>query len=280
VIVLAVAFALTTGFNRARVPTSTIQILVFTVGGVAVGAGTPVHWAIIGQLAGVWAAAPLAAAAAGYALTRLLDLAPGMRVAAAAPGLAAPAAPAASPPAARPAGDVPAGAGETPPAGVDLLGLGLIAVGGVASFAMGANDVANAAGSLVGTGTFSALLAGLIGGAGLALGVLTWGRPLLAKVAFDIVTVDRPMATAAQLVQGAVVLAAVGFGYFTSMNQALIGAMAGAGLARGQHTVHRKNITGILRGWLAGPAAGFTLGYLLTLAIAAAAGAHTLVSTG
>ena len=46
------------------------------------------------------------------------------------------------------------------------------------------------------------------------------------------------MATAAQLVQAAVVLAAVAFGFFTSMNQALVGAMAGAGFARGRETVH------------------------------------------
>ncbi len=269
VIVLAVAFALTTGFNRARLPTSTIQILVFTVGGVAVGAGASVQWDTIGRLAAVWVAAPVIAAAAGYALTRLLDRAPGMRIAAATPG-----------PAARPDDAHPARVGQRPPAGLDLLGIGLVVVGGIASFAMGANDVANATGSLVGTGTFTALEAGLVGGAGLALGVLTWGRPLLTKVAFDIVTVDRPMATAAQLVQGGVVLVAVSFGYFTSMNQALVGAMAGAGLARGRHTVHRKSITGILRGWLIGPAAGFTLGFLLTLAVAAATGTPALLNAG
>ena len=104
---------------------------------------------------------------------------------------------------------------------------------------MGGNDVANATGSLVGSGIFSPLTAGLIGGLGLAAGVLTWGKPLLRKVAFDIVTVDRPMATAAQLVQAVVVLGAVAFGFFTSMNQALIGAMTGAAGARGRHTVTR-----------------------------------------
>ena len=50
------------------------------------------------------------------------------------------------------------------------------------------------------------------------------------------------MATAAQLVQAAVVLAAVAFGFFTSMNQALVGAMAGAGFARGRETVHLSTL--------------------------------------
>jgi PiT family inorganic phosphate transporter len=151
-------------------------------------------------------------------------------------------------------------------------------VGALASFTMGGNDVANATGSLVGAGTFSPLAAGLIGGAGLAAGVLTWGRPLLRKVAFDIVTVDRPMATAAQLVQAAVVLAAVGFGFFTSMNQALIGAMTGTAAARGRRTVHAGALYGVLRGWLIGPGAAIALSYAISWLAALSAGAHILVA--
>ena len=106
---------------------------------------------------------------------------------------------------------------------------------------MGSNDIANATGSLVGTGTFSPLTAGLLGGLGLAVGMLTWGSPLLQKVAFDIVTVDRPMATAAQLVQAAVVLAAVAFGFFTSMNQALSHRPRGRHRPRLRHRLARQH---------------------------------------
>lgn len=49
-----------------------------------------------------------------------------------------------------------------------------------------------------------------------------------------------PMATAAQSVQALVVLTAV----FTSMNQALIGAMAGTGFARRRETIDKKVIFG------------------------------------
>src|SRR5437899_283252 len=79
--------------------------------------------------------------------------------------------------------------------------------------------------------------AGLVCGIGIALGVLVTGRGLLDRVAFDIVDLDRVTATTAQLVQALVILVAVSFGYFTSMNQALVGAMAGAGAARGRHAV-------------------------------------------
>jgi inorganic phosphate transporter, PiT family len=229
-VVIGVAFALTTLFNRLRVPTSTIQILVFAVVGVSLAVDAGVRWSEIGRLALVWLSAPFVAFGLGLVLTRALDRVPAVAHAQAA-----------------------------------SVGAALVAMGAAASFAMGANDVSNASGALVGTGTFGELAAGSVGGAGLALGVLTWGKPLLRRVAFEIVAVDRAMATAAQLVQAGVVLAAVAFGFFTSMNQALVGAMAGAGIARGRHTVHAPTLLAILRGWLVGPAAAVALGYLLGL---------------
>jgi PiT family inorganic phosphate transporter len=85
VIVVAVAFALTSLFNLVRVPTSTIQILVFTVAGVALAAHAGVQWATIITLAVVWVIALPVAAALGYALTKVLDLAPGTRAATGSP---------------------------------------------------------------------------------------------------------------------------------------------------------------------------------------------------
>ncbi len=227
VVVIGVAFALTTLFNRLRLPTSTIQILVFAVVGVTLAVGAGVRWGEIAHLAIVWVSAPVAAVVLGALLTKGLD---------------------------RMALD-----GRT--------GAALVAMGAAAAFAMGANDVSNASGALVGTGTFGALAAGAVGGAGLALGVLTWGKPLLRRVAFEIVAVDQAMAAAAQLVQAAVVLAAVAFGFFTSMNQALVGAMAGAGLARGRETVHLSTLLAILQGWALGPSAALGAGYAFGLLV-------------
>ncbi|HZT93494.1 MAG TPA: inorganic phosphate transporter [Gaiellaceae bacterium] len=226
-VVVGVAFALTTVFNRLRAPTSTIQILVFAVVGVTLAAGRGVRWSAIGHLGIVWVSAPVAAFLLGALLTKGLDR-------------------------------VPLG-GRT--------GTALVAVGAMAAFAMGANDVSNASGALVGSGVFGPLAAGAVGGAGIALGVLTWGKPLLRRVAFEIVKVDRAMATAAQLVQAAVVLAAVAFGFFTSMNQALVGAMAGAGVARGREAVHLETLLSIPLAWVVGPAGSLTAGYLFGLLV-------------
>src|SRR5690349_13413656 len=61
VIVIGVAFGLTSLFNLVRVPTSTIQILVFSVVGAGLAAGIGVHWATIGTLAVIWVIAPVVA---------------------------------------------------------------------------------------------------------------------------------------------------------------------------------------------------------------------------
>ncbi len=248
VIVLAVAFGLTSLFTWRRLPTSTIQILVFSVVGAGEAAGVSVRWAHVATLAVLWVLAPLVAVGLGFVLTRLADHVPGVRVT---------------------PGTDPTGGG---------LGMGLLAVGAVASFTMGANDVANATGSLVGTHVLGPLAAGTLGGLGLAAGVLTWGRPLLTRIAFEVVEVDRPMATAAQLVQALVVLIAVANGYFTSMNQALVGAMAGAGLARGRATVRSSTLAAIARGWVVGPGAGVTLAFALTRLAVALGGAHAVAA--
>ncbi|HML00788.1 MAG TPA: inorganic phosphate transporter [Acidimicrobiales bacterium] len=248
IVVVGVALAVTALYNRLRVPTSTIQILVFSLAGTALGAGVGVRWGTVGVLAAIWVAAPFVAFGLGFCLTVALDRVPLVRreIDAEAPA-----------------------AGARPARTSALLAGALVAVGGAASFTMGSNDVANASGALVATHTFSPLVAGTFGGTAMAVGVLSWGRPLLERVAFDIVALDRPMATAAQAVQAVVVLLAVGFGFFTSMNQALVGAMAGTGAARGRQAVHLSTLTGILRGWLLGPAAGIAVAFVVSRLVVA-----------
>ena len=226
------AFALTTLYNALRLPTSTIQILVFSLIGVALALGLPVDWSTLGGLVAIWVAAPFIAFALGYLLTRWFD-----RTQATSP---------------RDSQASRGGLGVAP---------WLVAMGLAASFAMGANDVANATAVFVSTGLTTVLLAGVVGGLALAVGVVTWGSGLLTTVAFDVVRLDRSMATSAQLAQAAVILASVVlFGAFTSMNQALIGGMAGAGVARGRASLRPRTLRGILLGWAIGPVSGLALG--------------------
>ncbi|MCF8566538.1 inorganic phosphate transporter family protein [Alicyclobacillus tolerans] len=233
-VIVVAAFVLTTIYTAVKIPTSTIQILVFCVVGMALGSGIQVHWLTILKLAVIWVIAPPIAFGLGFLFTHGLDRIVGF-----------------DPKQQRQA------------AVFRTLSLILVVVGSAASFVMGANDVSNATGVLIMTHLFDVWTAGFIGGLGLLLGVLTWGKPLLKKVAFDIVHVDLSMASAAQLVQALVVFLAVVFGFFTSMNQALVGAMMGAGMARGNGTIEWKAIRNIVKGWVIAPVSGIILAFLL-----------------
>jgi PiT family inorganic phosphate transporter len=281
VIVLA-AGALTMLYTYLRLPTSTIQIFVSCIVGVGLAGDIPIEWGTIGALAIVWVAAPIVACGLGFFFTRLLDLLIPPAAARAETQAQLAVETAHQPPISSPIGleraipaialaqrlppAVDAAAGKVGPAtmaALRLLPTLLVLVGMFASFVLGANDVANATGVFILTRQFPLMVAGLIGGIAMAIGALTWGRRILHTVAFDVVTMDLTMASAAQGVQGLVVLAAVTQGFFTSMNQALIGAMAGTGLARGRQTVKRQQIFAIVRGWLIGPFSGIALAYAL-----------------
>jgi len=232
--IIVSALVLTSAYNFVTIPTSTIQILVFSAVGAGLAAGLAVQWGTIGALVALWATAPFAAFALGFLFVRAADRYRPPR-----------------------------------PASSSLVRgavLGLVGVGAAASFAMGANDVSNASGAFVMTGLFGLFLAGLIGGVGLAVGVLTWGRPLLQRVAFDLVELDPRTATLSQLAQSTVILVSVAFGLFTSMNQALVGAMIGAGVARRRSAVLWKPIRSVLLGWAVGPLSGLALGFGLVWA--------------
>ena len=229
IVIIGTAFLLTTLFNLLRIPTSTTQILIFSIAGVGAGLHLAIQWSTLARLVGLWAIVPPTALLLGYITTKLLDRVPSFKL-----------------------GRHAANA---------HIAQALVVVGAMASLAMGASDVSKATGILLTTRFSGAWLAGLIGGIGLALGVLTWGRPLLEPVAFDVVRMDKNMAIAAQGVQAFVVLLAVACGYFTLMNQALVGATAGTGIARGHGTVRWPVVRGIFIGWLVGPAAAMDLGY-------------------
>jgi PiT family inorganic phosphate transporter len=274
VIVLA-AGILTLLYNYWRVPTSTIQILVFCVVGVGLAGHIAIQWGTIGKLAIVWICAPILAFGLGFLFTRLLDLLVPPELAqsqvkrlssAAEQGPTTTWLARAFPGVVFAWQAVPlqeARLTRLTLVCLRLLPTLLVLVGMAASFVLGANDVSNATGAFILTHLFSLMVAGLLGGGAMAVGTLTWGRRILHTVAFDVVKMDLTMASAAQGVQALIVLAAVTQGFFTSMNQALIGAMAGTGLARGSETVQRRQIIGILRGWLIGPLSGLGLAFVL-----------------
>jgi phosphate/sulfate permease len=107
------------------------------------------------------------------------------------------------------------------------------------------------------------MTAGFLGGIAMAIGALTWGRPILEKVGLNIVQHDLHSGIGAQLAMAVTAHTAAFCGYPTSMNQALIGGVAGAGLTRGVKTLNAKALREIVVSWVLTPMVGGVVAFIL-----------------
>ncbi len=149
----------------------------------------------------------------------------------------------------------------------NLLFSGLVVVGIYGSYALGANNVANV------TGVFSGQIPGLsdtylaaIGGAAIALGVLTFSRRVMMSVGSSLVTLNAQTAFIAVLSMAVTVHIFALIGVPVSTSQGIVGGVIGVGLMHGVHTVRFRMLRNIAVGWLMTPvlalvlsAAGFAL---------------------
>ncbi len=225
--------ALVTAANTyMKWPVSTSQLACFSVVGAGLGMGAPVNWSTtIVFLFATWIGTPIASALLGFVLTRLLDLA--MR-----------------------------GRAEI---ATRLLRWALLAGCCYAAYTLGANNTGNAVGVFYGLKLATPMKAGMIGGLVMALGALTWGQPILEKMGKGIAQLDLDMAVGAKLAQSVTAHTAAVFGYPTSMNQALIGGIAGASRARGLATLNRRALMEIVFSWFFTPMLAGLASYLLYL---------------
>lgn len=221
------AAIVTTCATYSKLPTSTIQIYAFSLLGVAVVGGLPVRGATFGFLVVGWIAGPLVAFVLGFLLARL-----GLGIAR---------------------------------KGASVLAWFLIAVVVFSAFTLGSNDVSNAASSLVTADLLSPRLAGLWGGAFMALGVLTWGRRLLGRIGHDILSLDVPLAATAQLSKAMTLSAINAFGYNASINQTIVGGLTGFGIAVARNKLNRGVVRNIVLTWVWSPVLGLGSAALVSL---------------
>lgn len=212
------AALVTTASTYFRLPTSTIQIYTFALIGVALAGGLPIHSPGFGFVVLGWAAGPIGASIVAFILAKI--------------GL---------------------GRAWT---GQRLLTSFVIGTSCYSAFTLGSNDVSNAASSLVAVHIVSPRPAGLWGGLFMALGVLTWGRPLLERIGRDILRLDLPLAVTAQFSQALSLTAANLIGYNASINQTIVGGLAGAGVAVAPDNLDRSMVRKIVLNWAWSPAMG------------------------
>ena len=137
---------------------------------------------------------------------------------------------------------------------------GLVVVGTYGSYALGANNVANA------TGIYSGLIPGiedihlaLIGGGAIALGVLTFSRRVMTSVGTKLMRLDAFTALIAVTSMAATTHIFSLIGVPVSTSQAIIGAIIGIGLIQDYRNVKFKKLKNFGAGWILTPFIAFLL---------------------
>ena len=130
----------------------------------------------------------------------------------------------------------------------------LILAGSYGAYALGANNVANVTAVFVGAGLIDAFSATVIGGASIALGILTFSRGVMKTVGRKLVQLDPFSALIVVFALGLTVHLYAVIGVPVSTSQAVVGGVVGIGLIRGVHTVSRQTLRNILLAWGLTPA--------------------------
>jgi PiT family inorganic phosphate transporter len=147
-----------------------------------------------------------------------------------------------------------------------LIRIFLIVAGSYAAYALGANNVANVTAVFVGAGQISMFPATFIGGLSIALGILTFSRPVMETVGRKLVRLDPFSALVVVLAEAITVHFFTFVGVPVSTSQAVIGAVLGVGIVKGANTVSRRTLTNIFIGWFLTPTAACILAIVVYVA--------------
>jgi len=134
-----------------------------------------------------------------------------------------------------------------------MLRFGLVAAGSYGAYALGANNVANVTAVFVGAGLITVFFATLIGGISIALGIITYSKPVMETVGKKLVKLDPFSAFVVVLAEAITVHIYTIIGVPVSTSQAVIGAVIGVGIVKGVHTVSKKTLQNILLAWVLTP---------------------------
>lgn len=135
-----------------------------------------------------------------------------------------------------------------------LLWGSLLVVGVYGSYALGANNVANATGIF--SGQFDQLSDSDLafwGGAAIALGVFTYSKRIMFAVGSGIMPLDAFTALVAVASMSATVHLFAAIGVPVSTSQGIVGAIIGVGLMRGVQAIRYDTLRNIGIGWLLTP---------------------------
>ncbi len=134
-----------------------------------------------------------------------------------------------------------------------------LVVGSYGAFALGANNVANV------TGVFAPMIGvqatAWLGGGAIALGVLTYSKRVMYTVGKKILPLDYFSSTIAVLAHALCIWVFALVGIPVSSSQAIVGAVIGAGYAKGSRLGNKKVLFRIFSAWINTPIASGVICY-------------------
>ncbi len=144
----------------------------------------------------------------------------------------------------------------------------LLLSGVYGAYALGANNVANVTGVFYQTDLLKGwphpeLVLTLLGGASIALGVLTFSRSVMLTVGSRLVELGAFSALVVVLSEAITVHIYAFIGVPVSTSQAVVGAVLGIGLVKGIRTIHRATLVRIVLGWALTPLIAGTICYAI-----------------
>lgn len=134
-----------------------------------------------------------------------------------------------------------------------LMSVLLILCGCYGAYALGANNVANVASVFVGNGLLTVEQAAIFGGVSIAIGALTYAKPVMITIGKGIVRLDSFSAFVSVFAQSVTVHIFAIIGVPVSTSHAIVGAIIGIGLIKGVQTINMKTFRHIMLGWIATP---------------------------
>ena len=145
-----------------------------------------------------------------------------------------------------------------------LIRICMIVAGSYGAYELGANNVANVTAVYVAAGMLSVLAATLIGGCSIALGIVTFSRPVMETVGKKLVRLDPFSSLIVVLSLAVTVPFYTWLGVPVSTSQAVIGGVLGIGLVKGVQTVSTRTLKHILLGWFLTPVVASFLAMAIT----------------
>lgn len=125
-----------------------------------------------------------------------------------------------------------------------------ILIGCYAAYALGANNVGNVTGTLVGANMISPFWATILGGLSISTGVLTYSRNVMYTVGKRITALDPFSALVTVLAEAVTLHSFARIGVPVSSSQAVVGAVVGVGLVKGMKMINKRTLIDILVGWI------------------------------